>query len=136
MISFDLKLKKSKIIAKYLYSPRLCQYVAWMPLEQYVPKEHRPPIEDHRRCAMRRAMLVAVVAVGVGGLAFSGVAQDVKKLRTHPDAAADQSLQQGNVELPSEAASYPGGASGARTKPKTGIAVSSGQTTTATSKQK
>ena len=85
---------------------------------------------------MRRAMLVAVVAVGVGGLASSGVAQDVKKLRTHPDAAADQSLQQGNVELPSEAASYPGGASGAHTKPKTGIAVSSGQTTTAASKQK
>jgi hypothetical protein len=90
--------------------------------------------EHHRRRGMKNAILAAVIAAGVGGFVSSSDAQDVKKLRPHPDAAADQSLQQRSVELPSAGASHPGGASADRAKPKTGAAVSSGGTSTGQSK--
>ena len=84
---------------------------------------------------MKNAILVAVIAVGIGGFVSSSVAQGVKQLRTHPDAAADQTLQQGNVELPSaEAGGHPGGATSTRSQPKTGLASSSGETSTVISK--
>jgi len=83
---------------------------------------------------MKNAILAVVIAASVGGFASSSGAQDAKKLRPHPDAAADQSLQQRSVELPSAGASHPGGASADRAKPKTGAAVSSGGTSTGRSK--
>jgi hypothetical protein len=85
---------------------------------------------------MKNAILAIVVAAGVGGFVSSSDAQDVKKLPYHPDAAADQSLQQGNAQTPSATASHPGGASARYAKPKTGAAVTSGGTSTGQSKVK
>jgi hypothetical protein len=93
-------------------------------------------IEYHDgRCGMKNAILAVVMAAGVGGFVSSSVAEEVKQLRLHPDAAADQSLLQGNVDLPSAGVSHPGGASGTRARPKTGVAVSSVRTSTGQSKQ-
>jgi hypothetical protein len=83
---------------------------------------------------MKNAILAVVIAAGVGGFVSSSDAQDAKKLPPHPDAAADQSLRQGNAETPSTTATYPGGASAKYAKPKTGAAVSSGGTSTGQSK--
>jgi hypothetical protein len=84
---------------------------------------------------MKSAILAVVMAAGVGGFVSSSDAQDIKKLQPHPDAAADQSLRQGSVGLPSTTASHPGGASTNYAKPTTGDAVPSGGTSTGQSKQ-
>jgi hypothetical protein len=85
---------------------------------------------------MKNAILAVVIATAVGGFVSSSEAQDATKLRPHPDAAADKSLQQRSVALPSAGASHAGGASAERAKPKTGAAVASGGTSTGQSKQK
>jgi hypothetical protein len=90
---------------------------------------------------MKNAILAVVIAAGVGGLVSSSAAQEVKQLRLHPDAAADMSLQQGNVELPAAGARHPGGAGGAgaasatRVRSKTGVAVASSRASISQSKQ-
>ena len=63
-----------------------------------------------------------------------GHAQEIKKLPSHPAAAADRSLQERSVALPSEVTS-PGGAGSDVAKPNTGDPVASGGTSTAQSKQ-
>jgi opacity protein-like surface antigen len=84
---------------------------------------------------MKNVILAAVLAVGVAGFVASSDAQEVKKLRPHPDAAADQAVQQQSVELPSGDATHPGGASDSRPKPKTGAAAATGGTSTSQSKK-
>jgi hypothetical protein len=84
---------------------------------------------------MKSAIYALVAAAGIGGFVSLSDAQDLKKLPTHPAAAADQSLQQRSVDLPSgQAASYGGGASAATAKPATGDAAASGGTSTAQSR--
>jgi hypothetical protein len=85
---------------------------------------------------MKSAILAVVIAAGVGGFISSSDAQDIKKLQPHPAAAADQSLRQGSVGLPSTTASQPGEASADYAKPTTGDPVASGGTSTHQSKQK
>jgi hypothetical protein len=84
---------------------------------------------------MKNAILAAILAAGVAGFVSSSDAQEVKKLRPHPDAAADQTLQQQSMEPPAGDATHPGGASTYRSKPKTGAAVASGGTSTSQSKK-
>jgi hypothetical protein len=84
---------------------------------------------------MKSAILVVVIAAGIGGSVSSSAAQDLKKLQPHPAAAANPSLRQESVELPSGTASYYGGASAASTKPTTSEAVASGVRSIAPSKQ-
>ena len=84
---------------------------------------------------MKSAILAVVIAAGIGGFVSSSDAQDIKKLQPHPAAAADQSLRQRSVNLPS--ANSPGEASAAAyAKPTTGDAVTSGGTSTDKSKKK
>jgi hypothetical protein len=83
---------------------------------------------------MRRAILAFVVAAGVGGFVSSSNAQDSKK-PPHPAAAANQSLQQRGVEVPSSNTPHPGEASPGSPKPRTGDAVVSGGKSTAHSRQ-
>ena len=85
---------------------------------------------------MKSAILVVVVAAGVGGFASSSYAQDVKKLQPHPAAAADPSLQQGKVDKPSGTDSHAGGAAPGLAKPSTGDAMAPGGSSAAQSKQK
>jgi hypothetical protein len=117
-------LKLKQVLASY--SPRLRR----LRIDYSVGKQ-----EHRRRGGMKNAILAVVITASVGGFVSSSDAQDVKKLRPHPDAAADQSLQRGNADLPTAGASHPGGASLERAKPKTGAAVSSGGTSTGQSKQ-
>jgi hypothetical protein len=87
---------------------------------------------------MKNAILAVVIAAGVGGLVSSSAAQEVRQLRLHPDAAADMSLQQGNVELPAPGARHPGGAgvaSASRVRQTTGVAVASSRASISQSKQ-
>jgi hypothetical protein len=83
---------------------------------------------------MKHTILAVVMAAGIGGFVSSSDAQGIKKLQPHPDAAADQSLRQGSVGLPSQTAS-PGAASTDHPKPTTGAAVPSGGASTGQSKQ-
>ena len=76
---------------------------------------------------MKSAILTVVIAAGVCGFVSSSDAQEIKKLRPHPEATADHSLQQGNAGLPSGTATHPGGASVDHPKPTTGEAVTSGR---------
>jgi hypothetical protein len=85
---------------------------------------------------MKSAILACVVAAGVGGIASSSYAQEVKKLPPHPAAAADPSLQHRAVELPSTTSSHPGAAGAPVAKPTTGDPVPSGGKSTAQSKQR
>jgi hypothetical protein len=84
---------------------------------------------------MKSVILAAVIAAGIGGFACSSDAQDVKKLPPHPAAAADKSLQQGSVALPSATATHGGGESAHYAKPTTGEVAPSGETSTRPSKQ-
>jgi hypothetical protein len=83
---------------------------------------------------MKRAIMAAVVAASVSGLAQWAPAQEVKKLPSHPAAAADRSLQERGVPLPS-AITSPGGAGSGVSKPNTGDPVASGGSSAAESKQ-
>ncbi len=86
---------------------------------------------------MKSAILAVVIAAGIGGFVSSSDAQDIKKLQPHPAAAADQSLRQRSVNLPSGTDNSPGEASAAAyAKPTTGDAVTSGGTSTDKSKKK
>jgi pilus assembly protein FimV len=85
---------------------------------------------------MKSAILAVVIAAGVGEFVSWSNAQDIKKLQLHPAAAADQSLRQGDVGLPSGTASHPGAAGTNYAKPATGDAVASGGTSTAQSRHK
>jgi hypothetical protein len=89
---------------------------------------------DRRRRGMKSAIMAAVVAASVGGFVQLGHAQEIKKLPSHPAAAADRSLQERSVALPSEVTS-PGEAGSDVAKPNTGDPVASGETSTAQSKQ-
>jgi len=84
---------------------------------------------------MNRTIVAFVVAAGVSGFACLSNAQDSKK-PPHPGAAADQSLQNRGVALPSSNDIHSGEASPARPKPTTGHAVVSGGKSTANSKTK
>jgi hypothetical protein len=84
---------------------------------------------------MKSAILVVVIAAGIGGSVPSSAAQGLKKLQPHPATATDLFLRQEGVELPSGTASYYGGASAASIKPTTGEAVASGVRSIAPSKQ-
>ena len=83
---------------------------------------------------MKSAIMVVIVAAGVGGLASSSYAQEARKLEHHPEAAADSALQHGRVELPSPMASHAGGAGGATARPETGPSVEQGGRSTADAK--
>lgn len=84
---------------------------------------------------MKSAILVVVIAAGIGGAVSLSAAQDLRKLQAHPAAAADLTLRQESVELPSGTASYYGGAGVASKKPTTGTAVAPGGRSTTQSKQ-
>jgi hypothetical protein len=83
---------------------------------------------------MKSAILPVIVAASLGAFASGSYAQEVKKLEYHPTAAADQSLQQGSLPLPSKMTTHAGEAGNVE-KPKTGEAVKPGGTLEAHSKQ-
>ena len=83
---------------------------------------------------MKNALLALVVTACAGGFVSSSYAQEVKKLPDHPAAAADRSLQQGKVALPSDVTSA-GSAGTGVANPTTGNPVASGGSSTAQSKQ-
>jgi len=84
---------------------------------------------------MKSAILVVIVAAGVGGMASSSFAQEAKKLEQHPQAAADPALQRGRMELLSPTASHAGGAGAATARPETGPSVEQGGASTADAKR-
>jgi hypothetical protein len=92
---------------------------------------------------LRNPRPAPALASGERSAAQSKQKYDVKRLQQHPAAAADPSLQHGSVDLPSPAASYPGGPGALGENlapplrnPRPATALASGERSVAQSKQK